>query len=338
MKKLIKPTLCALLGVALFLLPLAVRHGLGESAEQSQPTVLVLWHVDGFEGGTGSRKDFLLKSALAFEREHKGVLVSVISHTLTSIDDNISRGCLPDMISFSPYAGRVTDVAKPLKSHKNNVFFNACTVEGKSYAYPYAYGMYVKITTGGGEGNTTGGGKASAQAGTQASEGGAVLSVGENNYPGFIALRQGEEYVAREPTIEAYTHYLSGRYSALLGTQRDVYRLSRRGVDFNCEAIGDVTDLVQYIAVTAEGERYAMASAFANYLVGEDCQMRLEEIGLFSPAGYGVRYDVPQMNALAQTQIKGVLSPFIGREERGHLRLHDGEKEFFEKFVNYVRF
>ena len=84
--------------------------------EGAVSTVLVMWHVDTFEGGTGSRQDFLMKSAVEFEKQNNGVLVSVIKHTEESVHENFSRGILPDMISFGVGVYDVVNYAKPLKT------------------------------------------------------------------------------------------------------------------------------------------------------------------------------------------------------------------------------
>ena len=63
--------------------------------------IISLWQIDGFEGGSGSRKQFLLKVARDFEKQNQGVLVMVINHTFLSATENIERGILPDLISFS---------------------------------------------------------------------------------------------------------------------------------------------------------------------------------------------------------------------------------------------
>ena len=58
---------------------------LPEKEEKAKSTVLVMWHVDTFEGGTGSRQDFLMKTAVAFEKENGGVYVSVVKHSEESV-------------------------------------------------------------------------------------------------------------------------------------------------------------------------------------------------------------------------------------------------------------
>ena len=51
--------------------------------------IISLWQIDGFEGGSGSRKQFLLKVAREFEKKNNGVLVMVINHTFLSAKENV---------------------------------------------------------------------------------------------------------------------------------------------------------------------------------------------------------------------------------------------------------
>ena len=62
--------------------------------------VLSLWQIDSFEGGIGSRKQFLLKIARGFEKKHKGVLVMVTNITKDGAEENFKNGIYPDMISY----------------------------------------------------------------------------------------------------------------------------------------------------------------------------------------------------------------------------------------------
>jgi len=294
-----------------------VRADKEDNGNGRSSTVLVLWHVDSFEGGTGSRQDFLMKSALGFERENKGVYVSVIKHTEESVKENLARGSVPDMISFGCGVFGVAEYAKPLKTHKNNLFFNACEYAGRLYCYPYAYGVYAEYKLGKGEG--------------------VAVSRGKNNLSLFAAMRAGKKWDDALEPIECYTRLLTGKYGCVIGTQRDAYRLIRRGVEFECEGIDGFTDLVQYVAVTAEGDRADIAARFAGYLVSDAVQCRLGEIGLFSPTGVPAEYEDEAIARLSKTAIDAVLPPFLPENEWLDLRANDGQYDFFEKFGNYLK-
>ena len=54
--------------------------------------VITLWQIDEFEGGVGSRKQFLLKVARSFEKKYNGVLVMVSNFSKQGAEENIKNG------------------------------------------------------------------------------------------------------------------------------------------------------------------------------------------------------------------------------------------------------
>ncbi|MBP5308276.1 MAG: hypothetical protein J6Z34_03970 [Clostridia bacterium] len=319
MKIFVKTLSLALLVAFALVSPYFLDKRLSEksSVKTEEKKVLVLWHADTFEGGTGSRQDFLMKTAVAFEKANPGVLVSVVKHSEKSVAKNFSEGVLPDLISFGIGINCVAEYAKPLKTGKNNVFFNSARSGGIAYFYPYAYGRYILFRSG--------------------KDGGAVVSQGNNNLPLFAAARENFTFDKALGTEESYASFVGGKYGVLLGTQRDVYRLTRRGFDFTCEPFGVFTDLVQYIAVTAtDADRISLSARFADYVVSDAVQKRLPEIGLFSPAEVEADYGDEVMNSLCKTPPVAVLSGLLDAEKYSTLKLNDGENDFFAKFNEYV--
>ena len=245
MKIFLKTAAAVSFAVYLALAPLFLGRAFSvKGGEKTQSTVLEMWHVDSFEGGTGSRKSFLERSAATFEKRNEGVFISVINHTAESVKANFESGIHPDIISFGIGVTDVLNYAKPLKSHKNNAFFESGAAGGATYFYPYAYGNYYIFTSDGKRGK------------------GRVLSAGKYNLAEFAAKLAGEDCGETLPPLEAYTAFIGGAYGELIGTQRDIYRLNKRGVDFEVRRLGNFTDLVQYVAVTAEGERGCRGGKF----------------------------------------------------------------------------
>ena len=290
---------------------------LKEKEGDENAIILELRHADTFDGGTGSRKRFLLKVAEEFERENEGVFISVIQHTAESIltVNEGERG--PDLVSFGIGAEGVEKIAKPLKTQFNNKFFKSGQSGGETFFYPYAYGMYMKISGGKGAGT--------------------VISEGRGNLPLFAAKYAGENYDASLPSSECYVAFFAGKYGAMIGTNRDVYRLSSRGVDFKIDSVFGVTDLVQYIAVTASDKKRAeIAEKFAEYLISDEVQLKLKEVGLFSPTGRHAEYENEYINKAAGTVPEKVLSGILPNGAARELRLNDGKDDFFEKFIDYL--
>lgn len=319
MKIILKIAAAIIFSVYLVLAPVFLGRAFNaRSAERTPKVVLEMWHVDSFEGGTGSRKDFLDRSAAAFEKENEGVLISVINHTAESVKANFDRGIRPDLISFGVGVTDVLKYAKPLKTRRNGVFFDSGAEGDAAFFYPYAFGNYYIFTNAASKGK------------------GAVLSVGKNNFPKFAAKLAGKNYSDALSPLEAFATFAGGAYGELIGTQRDVYRLARRGVEFEVKPLGTFTDLVQYVAVTAEGENAASSEKFAEYLVSDEVQGRLFEIGLFSPTGAKVNYGEPHMDKLKNDPPTAVLAAGLSGEEYGAIKGADGLDDIFEKFKKYI--
>ena len=59
-----------------------------------------MWHIEGFEGGVGSRCDWLGKRAREFEKRNKGVYLDVIKLTEAQLEDRLAQGQSFDLIGF----------------------------------------------------------------------------------------------------------------------------------------------------------------------------------------------------------------------------------------------
>ena len=69
--------------------------------EKGYKGVLNLWHIETFEGGSGSRANFLKRRAIEFESQNKGVFVSVQTYTPEQVLQKLNDGARFDIISFS---------------------------------------------------------------------------------------------------------------------------------------------------------------------------------------------------------------------------------------------
>ena len=105
-----------------FVLPGVGRGGTTGKAESNSATVLTMWHIEGFEGGVGSRCDWLGKRAREFEKRNKGVYLDVIKLTEAQLEDRLAQGQSFDLISFGlgvgesvlPHLRRLTGVFQPI--------------------------------------------------------------------------------------------------------------------------------------------------------------------------------------------------------------------------------
>ena len=101
----------------------------------------------------------------------------------------------------------------------------------------------------------------------------------------------------------------------MIGTQRDVSRLTRRGVEFSVTPLKEYNDLYQYVAVTAtDPVKNYYAQEFVEYLLSDSVQKKLNEIYMFSPY-VPVEYDIEHYDDLQSIAFSSTVSAFISPEE-----------------------
>ena len=214
----------------LLLLAAAAIVFLPQKSEKAEARIVVrVWNIDTFEGGKGSRTAFLKSVA----RELKGeAYYLVTSYTLEGALTAFAEGDAPDVLSFGVGLSEFAERLLPLPYS-----FAGGELGGKTLAYPWCMGGYYlfSLTDFEGDGRT-------------------ALSVGGENLPAVAARLEG---ITGEETesVAAYTGFLSGKYRYLLGTQRDVCRLS--------------------------SEKRDASLAFVEALLSPEVQGRLSQIGMF---------------------------------------------------------
>ena len=237
-------------------------------AEPNQPYsgVLRLWHIDSFEGGKGSRSSYLSKIARVYESENEGVLILITVHTQESASYAVSQGNMPDMFSFGTYDSFASDLLKPLDGYD----FEAAALNGTTYAFPWCRGGYMLFTLDGDF--------------TDVTSENTVLSKGRNALPELAACTSGlsGDFEVQD-SLRAYINFLNGDFKYMVGTQRDVFRLKTREVNFQTKPLGGANDLYQYIGIcTGDSDKYAACQKFVDQLISEDAQKELSSIGMMS--------------------------------------------------------
>ena len=211
-----------------------VNYAAGEEDDALQ--VLTLWQIDSFEGGRGSRAEYLRSLAQDFAKS-ANVYIEVTALSSDAARTNISAGVVPDIISYG--AG----------------FYGVESLVLKGYGKAWCRGAYCLIALNGTEFSSV-------------STANTVINEGKDNLVSVAALfsgLQGADYAA--PT-SAYVSLISGEYDFLLGTQRDVIRLQTRGESFEVKPLPEFNDLYQYISVlTRDGEKAAVAEEYINYVL-----------------------------------------------------------------------
>lgn len=284
--------------VAVFVLPLLPKRPV--SADKTEyGGVLQMWNVESFEGGCGSRQNWLTKRAAKFERANKGTYVHVETITPAQAEDRLSRGETFDIVGFSFGSGalfcdKLLPVAVPHNVADN--FKQSATYGSSTYAIPYLSGVYCLFAR--------------------------QSELAEEDLPSQcltkrITRKVGKRVYELQPLTYGVSYYnnplyalaLSGvrgsaelseltQYGAyegfvahtsavtLLGTQRDLYRLNKRTEQGKIEPLavlplGGYTDLVQYVGIS-DGANKAAAEAFCKYLLSAEAQSSLVDIGMFS--------------------------------------------------------
>lgn len=252
----------------------------------------------------GSFVRWLNACAADFERRHEGVYLEfteVDAAAIAKMGDSGIR--LPELVLFSP--GVLTDSAVLLPLH-----VHAPVDSGSDRALPVAMGGYIWVYN-----RTLCDGAPSIDAldtltllpdepGRCFSAAAVALLSGSTDDGAELALpdpgldlglpAMAEAEVTLLQSDGALTDFINGKLPYLIVTQAELARLIRlrdagRGPDWACAATGDFAcaDQLLMLGVVDQPDesgaaREALAMEFAAYLLGEDCQKRLADIGGFA--------------------------------------------------------
>ncbi len=253
--------------------------------------VINIWQVDCFEGGTGSRANWLKDICAGFERQNNGVYINVESVSPKMAKKLIESGQKkPDIISYGVGTGIKEEELKILELD------TALTeILGAFYekAVPWCMGAYFVIGdddvsrwgNDGGVFETKKKIKTVYSIGVPEREGydaqSALLKKCSNSFEGEYAI-----FAASSAEIfEAYNY--SYKINRMVGTQRDFYRLnsaqSRQMAREGKITYLGYTDLFQYVSILNcrdEKKTYTM-NKFIDYLLEKKQQDKLGSIGMF---------------------------------------------------------
>ena len=268
----------------------------GETDNSSEyKGIITMWQIDIFEGGTGSRKQFLLEMARGFEKENQGVLVMVTDYTKEGAEENFAKGIYPDLISF----GCGVDVDKPGEMRISR-YTAGGMIGDKVYATAWCRGGYTLIANP----------KFVSETENLLSE--VIISQADYTQPLIAMTEEGitAEKIRVLSPMDAYVDFCAGKAPYMIGTQRDIIRLSNRGMEVITRPLGKFNDLFQYVSVTAKDEQKRFyAEKFVEYLVSDTVQEKLGKIGMFSPYEKVV-YENEHLSAMQDTDYIHTFSVF----------------------------
>lgn len=244
------------------------------AADGFQTQSLSVWQIDGFEGGRGSRSQYLQnKGDKCFENAK--IYLTVTSLSADAARLNLQQGKIPDIISYpAGFYGLENYINK-----KDFAFRNWCR------------GAYCFLTL-----------DESADFSDVTTEN-TVINAGKDNLPEVAAVLCGVGGAQSEAPTNAYLTFLSGKYKYLLGTQRDIFRLKTRNVAFTVKPITQFNDLYQNISIiTNDNAKYENCKRYINYLLENNDAAKL---GLFYSDNKGVE---EELKLLADAKFEKVIN------------------------------
>ncbi len=258
----LKKALPFLMIFAVFLTIVCYPHETTEGNGEEAKRVVRVWNVDTFEGGKGSRTNFLKRAAAKIEKKDRDVFYLISSYTIEGANRAFAEGQRPDVLSFGIGVSAYLESSLPLPYS-----FAGGETDGGCYAYPWCRGEYYLFSL------TDGFEK----------EGTVAVSAGGMNLVEVAAALNGLSG-ERIDSLSAYVAFLNGQYRYLLGTQRDKCRFASRGVEVYEKPLNEFCDLYQYISVLSAGKREDCL-ALVDMLLSDAVQGELESIGMLPVKG-----------------------------------------------------
>lgn len=274
--KIIAFAICACILIAA---PIIMLYDNQKAVADNGFTVLNVWQIDNFEGGKGSRASYLQNIGDNFAKRG-GCYVTVTTITATAALENLKNGTVPDLIS---YGAGMSGLER---------YFT-----GNVPYYCWCHGGYCILSL---EQNADFS-KATAE--------NTVINEGTGNKIKACALLCGISGAAYAQPTAAYVKLINGQYKFLLGTQRDIFRLKTRGVQFSVKPVTVFNDLYQNISITAQNAKNkAMAERFIQKLLSESDNVT--KLGLMSAEKFlyddemrqleGLEYDITLKTPLSE--------------------------------------
>ena len=268
---------------------------------QSYKGIISVWQIDSFDGGVGSRRQFLMGVAREIEKQNSGVLYMVVDHTLESANMAIKNGNLPDVVSY----GVGLDIQQATKLNIEDIYGGG-KIDNKTYAVSWCRGGYCIIKNPLLTNNdkilydiTVGYGKSNIPLLSY------MLNANQNENTSKLKIA----YLSNQ---DAFSLFVNGKSKALLGTQRDVYKLANRDMQIEFCALDGFNDLFQYISIlTNEEDKKIYCDLFVQKLLSQSVQKKLHKIGMLSCVT-NVDYDNEYMAQLQEITKFKTFSAFCG--------------------------
>ena len=273
-----------------------------------------IWHIDGFEGGIGSRYSCLVGVAKDFMLKNDTV-IRVINHTEYSAEGNFNKGIFPDIISYSNGIDLPYERVIKFKAQNNDV-----------YAFPWCMGAYVCIT----------------RKGVDAEK--LIISQQKNTIP-LLAVRLSGikgEIKCIVSSSEAINEFYLNKDCALIGTQRDLFRLENKGLELDVRYLSGYNDLFQYLSVFKNDKNIEKVNNFINFLIEKTVYSNvLKKIGMLSYLGYLEKNCAEQLNCFKgycyEYATQPLINPFQLKKLQEQVLNFDKEKESIKSALKRLK-
>lgn len=180
-----------------------------------------VWEVDSFEGGKGSRANFLQRVG----DELPNCYIKVTTLTAEAARQNMKSGNIPDMISYGAgtygFEQYIND-REPYSAWCRGGYCLLSIADNADFADITSKNM--------------------------------VINFGIDNNVAIAAMLEGLADAVYEKPTGAYVDLINGKYKYLLGTQRDIFRLQTRGVAFKVKPLTKFNDIYQLISITSKDD------------------------------------------------------------------------------------
>lgn len=278
--------------------------------------MIEIWNIDTFESGSASKVSFLEERAKSFQKKNKGLHFMIRNVTETECKNMLQSGQTPDLFSCSyGVSQQIRDYIAHFDNKNVDIydnFFKAGTVGDKLYGLAWCTGFYCLISTkqkmekAGFDGEISLKEKVYLSAykfkSGKKEKVSNSLTYGSNKYlmpKNAILSYNTNSIIQTENSVDAqagsqtqysaYCRFLTNDATILLGTQRDILRMENRAKqgkvsDVIFEPVLGYTDLVQFMFLGngADSLRKKHAEMFALFLVNQESQSSLENIGMFA--------------------------------------------------------
>ena len=271
-KSLFSAILLTFLLISPFFIFKNLNYYLDVKAENKKINMLTIWHCETHEGGRSSRLAFLKSVAREFEKVNSGVVVYVRLVEQVEMEELISAGELPDLLSFGSgvkpsLASALCEIKDDYSVSKN--YLNSARVGNRVLALPYMLSTYVVITK------------------TKIENAKEYATKNNINFlAGNIdAVRYDKDDLpidsAEHTTYTAYLDFKNTKAPALVGTMRDVARLTNANYtqDSYYYLPTGYSNMAQYVGVCKPSKTGKM---FIQTLLSDETQKKVADVGLFS--------------------------------------------------------